>query len=77
MKSNKTYYRPRGYTAYTPLEIIEWTSVAATEHDGSWIPARPEPFPSFIDRLKQAWDVLTYRADALYWGIRDKNEVVR
>ena len=70
MKSNKGYCKPRGYSSYTPNEIVKCVGEAATEHDGKWIPARPEPFPSFIERLKQAWDVLSYKADALYWGIR-------
>lgn len=34
---------------------------------GRWRYARPEPYISFIERILQAWDVFTYRADALYW----------
>lgn len=31
------------------------------------MPSKPLPYYSFIERLQQAWDVLRYRADALYW----------
>lgn len=34
---------------------------------GRWVFARPEPYRSLWTRLLQAWDVLTYKADALYW----------
>lgn len=37
--------------------------------DGNWYLARPLPYYSLRARLKQAWDVLTYKADALYWLI--------
>jgi len=33
-----------------------------------WGLARPLPYYSTIIRLKQAWDVFRYRADALYWS---------
>lgn len=29
--------------------------------------ARPEPHRSIFYRLQQAWHVLTYKADAVYW----------
>lgn len=32
-----------------------------------WIPARPLPYYSWRQRLRLAWDVLTYKADAVYW----------
>lgn len=41
----------------------------ASDKWGNWRIARPMPFYSFIIRLKQAWDVFRYRADALYWHI--------
>lgn len=34
---------------------------------GTWVLARPLPFYNFRVRLQQAWDILTYKADALYW----------
>ena len=67
---DELYYKPREYGSYTPVEIIKWGSETSTELNGKWIPARPIPFQSLITRIKQAWDVLTYKADALYWGIR-------
>lgn len=37
--------------------------------------ARPIPYYNIWVRLRQAWDVLTYKADAFYWGIDfDKEE---
>jgi hypothetical protein len=32
-----------------------------------WTYARPIPFYSWPCRIRMAWHVLTYRADALYW----------
>ena len=32
-----------------------------------WVLARPLPFYCFKYRLRQAWDVLRYKADAFYW----------
>lgn len=62
------YHKPRGHGAYTPTDIMNWD--CSTEIEGRWVPARPLPFYSFWNRLKQAWDVLRYRADALYWRPR-------
>ncbi len=38
-----------------------------TEIDGKWVLARPIPYYCFKHRLRQAWDVLNYRADAFYY----------
>lgn len=38
-----------------------------TEIGGRWVPARPLPFPSFLQRWRAAWMVFTGRADALKW----------
>lgn len=38
-----------------------------TCRNGRWFISRPMPYISFFVRLKQAWDVLRYKADALYW----------
>lgn len=63
------YTKPRGYGAMTPKLVVDTAAHCQTEiSPGHWIPARPIPYYSFIDRIKQAWDVLTYKADALYWG---------
>ena len=35
--------------------------------NGRWVPARPEGFASFWNRLRAAWLVFTGRADAVTW----------
>lgn len=44
-------------------------SGALAHIDGQWLPARPVNyrFRSFRERLRQAWDVFTGKADAKYW----------
>jgi len=62
------YKKSVGWGAYTPKKLYETIKNGPqAQVDGQWIPARPEPYWSFKERLRQAWDVLTYRADALYW----------
>jgi len=39
-----------------------------TNIEGRWVPSRPIPYVSWINRLKLAWDVFTYKADAFYWN---------
>lgn len=71
--NKKHYTKPFGYGSMTPegvKRIVESVSCLTSE---GWIPARPEPYYSFRERLVQAWHVLTYRADALYWGKRKSN----
>lgn len=43
--------------------------VQAQGKSGAWHNARPEPYYSLLERLRQAWDVFRYKADALYWDI--------
>jgi len=62
------YHKPHGHGAFTPQDIKNLTGNSAQLQDGRWIQARPEPYRSFLERLCQAWHVLTYKADALYWG---------
>lgn len=38
---------------------------------GQWHNARPIQYHNFLYRLQMAWDVLRYRADALYWTINN------
>ena len=58
--------QPDGYAAGT---IKRWDTARQTSR-GSWEPARPYPsnciYPWYW-RLNLAWDVLTGKADALYW----------
>ena len=51
-----------GYKPSQVAKIIKET----TRSDGE--PARPEPYYGFLNRLHHAWNVLTYKADALYWN---------
>lgn len=44
----------------------------AKRKDGKWCNARPLPYYSLVYRLQMAWDVITYKADALYWEVEDK-----
>lgn len=64
MKNNK----PKGYGAYTPKRVKdEFNSGTLVEINGLWYPAKSEPYKSLSERLRFAWDVLTYKADPLYW----------
>lgn len=60
----REYTRPRGFGAWTPKRLYK-----ALQGIGGPGPNLPRPYPyfSFWVRLKQAWDVFKYRADALYW----------
>ena len=44
------------------------------QHNGFWVISRPMPYKCLAIRLKQALDVLFYRADALYW--RQDHEII-
>lgn len=63
MKQKHLYVKPRGYGAYTPKKLINVLNSCATKL--GW--ARPLPYYSLFERIAQAFDVLTYKADALYW----------
>ena len=52
-----------GYRA----DSIKHMSTYTRMPDGTMTLARPEPYPSIFDRLIQAWHVLTYKADTIYW----------
>ena len=53
--------------SYTDLELGINLNTKRETSKGYWCNARPEPFRSFFTRLKMAWDVLTYKADSIYW----------
>lgn len=42
-------------------------NIPLREKDGRWVPARPIPYRSRWNQLRHAWNVLIYKADALYW----------
>ena len=66
--NDKHYTKPRGFGAYTPNQVI--ATLSTISRKGGHV--RPLPYYSLTTRLRQAWDVLTYRADALYWKERDE-----
>lgn len=59
----------RLYGAYWADDCLDRTmfSTLARGKSGIWHIARPAPFNSLFERLRMAWSVLTYRADAIYW----------
>ena len=61
--------KPYGYGALTPEEVIRRCDGTMMQErpDGDWEPIKCIPYYSFKERLVQAWHVLTYQADALYW----------
>lgn len=63
------YTKPRGWGAYTPQRVIDSQKGIARE-GGKWV--RMCPYYHWPTRLKQAWDVFTYKADALYWKENDE-----
>ena len=55
---------------YTLKYLLNETLQVQTQlNDGRWVPARGEnyKFDSFWRRLKDAWAVLTRKADAFTW----------
>lgn len=63
---DQMYFKRRGVGAFTPRSFADatWDSPAA----------RPIPARSIVSRVKQALDVLLYRADAMYWREDDEFE---
>ena len=60
--------KPKGYGAWTPEKVKNaLNNGAMVEIDGLYYPAKPEPYYSFLERVRYAWDVLTYKAEPLYW----------
>ena len=47
--------------------------VRAKGKSGNWHNARPEPYYGFLYRIRDAWNVLWSKADALYWTIDKDN----
>lgn len=59
------------YAFYTELEIanhVRDLHVIAYRKNRAYI-ARPVPYYNFWYRLQMAWDIIRYKADALYWTI--------
>lgn len=68
---SKDNHRRKG--AYL-ADMLNQNTPMAKGLSGRWHVARPEPYRSFWCRLRQAFDVLRYRADAIYWPIDDDRE---
>ena len=47
--------------------LLKHTNEVSTEIDGDWVPARPINLISLRQRFRDAWNVLTEKADALHW----------
>ena len=59
--------RTKKLGSYTPLEVLKLYNTQTEIKPGCWVIARPIPYYSIVSRLIQAYDVLRYKADALYW----------
>ena len=70
IKKDNFYTKPKGWGAYTPGTLMRTINSGIHTRGRRW--SRPEPYWSFIERLRHAFDVLTYKADALYWKERDE-----
>ena len=70
MSTNGHYTKPRGWGAYTPQRVIDSQNHGISIKGRRWV--RFEPYYHWPTRLKQAWDVFRYRADALYWKEPDE-----
>lgn len=72
MKQKTSYIHPKIKTPWGAVidrELMIRGQVQTQGKSGAWHNARPEPYYSLIERIKLAWDVLRYKADALYWTI--------
>ncbi len=54
------------YGAFTISELRD-RNFPLRLSNGKWIPARPLPWEGMVSRIRAAWDVLTRKADAVYW----------
>ncbi len=57
---------------YTKLYDSQLAIKGQTQAKGKselWHNARPEPYYGFFYRIRDAWNVLWLKADALYWTI--------
>lgn len=72
--------RKRPYDLWTLSSLLDWLQngpqafVGAV--NGGWQPARPIQYTSIWNRLRLAWLVFRYKADAFVWdlGEREKGE---
>lgn len=55
------------------IEDLVHSNASFEAEDGRWLPACPEPFYSFWFRLRDAWAVFRYRAEAVTWPKHRQN----
>ena len=59
---------PTKYALTTLLDYATDGNVCTSEtNDGRWVPARPEGYFLFWNRVKYAWMVFTGKADIVIW----------
>ena len=59
----------RDYTKLWDRNLAIQGQVQAKGKSGAWHNARPLPYYGFWYRIRDAWNVLWLKADALYWTI--------
>lgn len=60
---------------YTKLYDTDVSNSSTSQKgkSGNWHTARPSRYKSIFVKIRNAWNVLIGRADALYWRIDDDN----
>lgn len=66
---------------YRLKDLVRESCNTQVEIDGKWVPARPEIYHNWWCLLKDAWEVLRGRADAVWWppykeSVRSYSEVL-
>lgn len=59
----------KDYTKLYDTDLAIQGHSKAQKDGGAWHNARPEPYYGLYYRLRDAWNVLWLKADALYWTI--------
>ena len=61
----------KDYTKLYDSSLCIQGQVQAQGKSGKWHNARPLPYYGLYYRLRDAWNVLWLKADALYWTIEE------
>jgi len=48
-------------------DLMKCASETQTEINGKWVPARPIPYRTYLQCLREAWAVLIGKADCFIW----------
>lgn len=59
----------KDYTKLYDSSLVIQGQCRAKGKSGQWHNARPEPYFGLFYRLRDAWNVLWSKVDALYWTI--------